>query len=64
MPALAGMYLLARRKPGRRVMGWATAVTGIVVAAYSATPAAELGRYQSRLILIQRRSSSGKALMM
>jgi class 3 adenylate cyclase len=48
---LAGMYLLARRKPGRRVMGWATAVTGIVVAAYSATPAAELGRYQSQHVL-------------
>lgn len=48
MAWMVGMYLLARRKPGRRVMGWATVVTGIVVAAYSATAAAEMGRFQSQ----------------
>jgi class 3 adenylate cyclase len=48
---LAGMYLLARRKPGRRVMGWASVLTAVVLAAYAATPAAEMGHYQSEHVL-------------
>lgn len=47
MAWMVGMYLLARRKPGRRVMGWATVATGIAMAAYCGTSAAETGRFQS-----------------
>lgn len=48
---LAGMYLLARKSPSRRVMGWATVFTGTVAAAYTATAAAETGRFQSLQVL-------------
>ncbi len=48
---LTGMYVLARREPSRRVMGWASAATSILIAAYSATAAAETGRFQSLHVL-------------
>jgi class 3 adenylate cyclase len=48
---LAGMYVLARRRSSRRVMGWASAFTSIVVGAYAATAAAETGRFHSLHVL-------------
>jgi class 3 adenylate cyclase len=51
MSVMATMYLLARRRVRRAVMGWATVGAGIFTAFYIATAAADTGRFHSMQIL-------------